>query len=79
MKYLVIKVKGKDLFFNADEAMGEYVCSTPMLLDKEQADSIMKYSPDKIWNYTANSNQTNEDEYVSKNQLEVKEVILNIC
>lgn len=84
MKYLVIKVKDKDLFFNADEAMGEYVCSTPMLLDKEQADSIMKYSPDKIWNYNAGSlnhsnSQTNEDEYVSKNQLEVKEVILNIC
>ena len=83
MKYLVIKVKDKDLFFNADEAMGEYVCSTPMLLAKDQADSIMKYCPDKIWNYNAgslnHSNQTSEDEYVSKNQLEVKEVTLNFC
>jgi hypothetical protein len=73
MKYLVIKVKDKDLFFNADEAMGEYVCSTPMLLDKDQADSIMKYCPDKIWTYG------DEDEWVNKDQLEVKEVTLNFC
>jgi hypothetical protein len=73
MKYLVIKVKDKDLFFNADEAMGEYVCSTPMLLDKEQADSIMMYCPDKIWICD------NKDEWVNKDQLEVKEVTLNFC
>jgi hypothetical protein len=73
MKYLVIKVKDKDLFFNADEAMGEYVCSTPMLLDKDQADSIMKYCPYKIWTYG------DENEWVNKDQLEVKEVTLNFC
>jgi len=77
MKYLVIKVKDKDLFFNADEAMGEYVCSTPMLLDKDQADSIMKYCPDKIWNYH-DAAIGNEDEWVNKDQLEVKEVTLNL-
>jgi len=74
MKYLVIKVKDKDLFFNADEAMGDYVCSTPLLLDKEQADSIMKYCPDTIWKYGGD-----EDELINKDQLEVKEVTLNFC
>lgn len=73
MKYLVVKVKDKDLFFNADEAMGEYICSTPMLLDKGQADSIMMYCPDKIWICDS------KDEWVSKDQLEVKEVTLNFC
>jgi len=72
MKYLVIKVKDKDLFFNADEAMGEYVCSTPMLLDKDQVDSIMKYCPDKIWN-------CEDDTSENKDQLEVKDVTLDFC
>lgn len=74
MKYLVVKVKDKDLFFNADEAMGEYICSTPMLLDKDQADSIMRYCPSKIWLYG-----DSEDEWINKDQLEVKEVTLNFC
>ena len=46
MEYLVVKVKNRNLFFNADEGMGDYVCETPMLLDKEQADSIIKYAID---------------------------------
>lgn len=71
MKYLVVKVKGKNLFFNADEGMGEYICDTPMLLDKEQADSIMKYVPDEIWH-------VDESTSFTKDYLEVKEVELNI-
>jgi len=70
MKYLVVKVKNEELFFNADEGMGEFVCNTPMLLDKEQADSIMKYC-DLIYHF-------DEDRTFSKQDLEVREVELNL-
>ena len=36
MKFLIIKVKDNDLYFNADEMEGPYICDTPMLMDKEQ-------------------------------------------
>jgi hypothetical protein len=68
MKHLVVKVKNKDLFFNADEGMGEYVCSIPMLLDKEQADSIMKHCQE-IYDIDTDDVYTNQD-------LEVREVEL---
>ena len=70
MKYLVVKVKDKDLFFNADEGMGEYVCTTPMLLDKEQADSIMKYCKEVY--------HIDSEEVFTNDQLEIKEVELKI-
>lgn len=68
MKHLVVKVKNKDLFFNADEGMGEYVCSIPMLLDKEQSDSIMKHCQE-IYDIDTDDVYTNQD-------LEVREVEL---
>ncbi len=70
MKYLVVKVKDKDLFFNADE-MGEYVCEMPMLMDKYMADSIMKHCPEVY-------HIDNMDEVYTNDQLEIKEVELNI-
>lgn len=70
MKHFVVKVKGKDLFFNADEGMGEYVCPTPMLLDKEQADSIMKYCQ-SIYHM-------DDEQVFYKHHLEIREVELKI-
>lgn len=69
MEYLVIKVKEKNLFWNADEMMGEYIFQTPMLLDEEQVDSIMKYCPDKIYHI-------NEEDFTEKHELEVCKVKL---
>ncbi len=69
MKYLVVKVKGQDLFYSCHDSLGEYVCSTPMLLDKEQADSIMMYC---IEVYHLDS-----EEVFTNDQLEIKEVQLN--
>ena len=70
MKYLVVKVKNEDLFFNADEMEGPYVCDTPMLMCKDQADSIMKYA-DELYNYDT-------DELFTNNDLEIREVELNL-
>jgi hypothetical protein len=70
MKFLIVKVKDQDLYFNADEMEGAYVCNTPMLMDKDQADSIMKYA-DELYNYDT-------DEQFTKDQLEVREVEVNI-
>jgi hypothetical protein len=49
---------------------GPYICGTPMLMDKEQADIIME-SIDELYNFDTNEVFTN-------NQLEVREVELNI-
>ena len=68
MKYFIIKIKDRDLFFNADEMMGEYACNTPMLLDKEQVDSIMKYCHELYL--------MDGDEVFYNHHLEVKEVEL---
>ena len=73
MKFLIVKVKDKDLYFNADEMEGAYVCNTPMLMDKDQADSIMKYA-DELCNY----DNYDADEVFTKDQLEVREVEVNI-
>jgi hypothetical protein len=70
MKFLIVKVKDRDLYFNADEMEGAYVCNTPMLMDKEQADSIMEYAIE-LYNYDS-------DEQFTNDQLEVREVELNI-
>ena len=70
MKFLVVKVKDKDLYFNADEMEGPYVCDTPMLMGKDQADSIMKYA-DELYNYDT-------DDQFTKNDLEIREVELNL-
>lgn len=70
MKFLIVKVKDRDLYFNADEMEGAYVCNTPMLMDKEQADSIMEYAIE-LYNYDT-------DEQFTNDQLEVREVELNI-
>jgi hypothetical protein len=70
MKFLIVKVKDQDLYFNADEMEGAYVCNTPMLMDKDQADSIMKYA-DELYNYDT-------DEQFTNDQLEVREVEVNI-
>ena len=70
MKFLIVKVKDKDLYFNADEMEGPYVCDTPMLMNKEQADSIMEYAIE-LYNYDT-------DEQFTNDQLEVREVELNI-
>ena len=70
MKFLIVKVKDKDLYFNADEMEGPYVCDTPMLMGKDQADSIMKYA-DELYNYDT-------DEQFTNDQLEVREVEVNI-
>lgn len=69
MKYFIIKLKDHDLFFNA-EGIGEYICGTPMLMDKEQADDVMKYSD--IF-YDINGVTT-----YSKDQFEIREVSLQI-
>jgi hypothetical protein len=73
MKFLIVKVKDKDLYFNADEMEGAYVCDTPMLMNKEQADSIMEYA-DELCNY----DNYDANEVFTKDQLEVREVELNI-
>jgi ABC-type transport system involved in Fe-S cluster assembly fused permease/ATPase subunit len=70
MKFLIVKVKDRDLYFNADEMEGAYVCDTPMLMDKAQADSIMQYA-NELYNYDT-------DEQFTNDQLEIKEVELNI-
>lgn len=70
MTYLVVKVKDQDLFFNADEAMGEYVCSTPMLMDQETADSVMKYCQE-VYHIGENITFSNSD-------LEIRKVQLNL-
>ena len=70
MKYLVVKVKNEDLFFNSDEMEGSYICDTPMLMDKEQADSIIQYC-DELYNYDDNRLFTSDD-------LEIREVELNL-
>lgn len=70
MKFLIVKVKDKDLYFNADEMEGAYVCDTPMLMDKAQADSIMEYAIE-LYNYDTDDMYTND-------QLEVREVEVNI-
>ena len=70
MKHFVVKVKDQDLFFNADEMMGEFICEAPMLLNKFQADDIMKYCPDEIFHL-------DEDKYFSKKDLEIRQVELN--
>lgn len=71
MKYLVVKVKGENLFFNADDAIGDFICDTPMLLDEEQADSIMKYC-DEIYHFE------DMDKVYTNGDLEVREVELSI-
>ena len=70
MKFLIVKVKDQDLYFNADEMEGPYVCDTPMLMNKEQADSIMEYAIE-LYNYDT-------DEQFTKDQLEIREVEVNI-
>jgi hypothetical protein len=70
MKFLIVKVKDKDLYFNADEMEGAYVCNTPMLMDKEQADSIMEYAIE-LYNYDT-------DEQFTNNDLEIREVEVNL-
>ena len=68
MKYLVVKVKGKDLFFNADEAEGEFLCDTPIFLDRSQCDSIIDYCEDLV-------DISNGDIYTT-DDLEIAEVTL---
>jgi hypothetical protein len=70
MKFLIVKVKDRDLYFNADEMEGPYVCSTPMLMDKDVADSIMKYTIE-LYNYDT-------DEQFTNNDLEIREVEVNL-
>ena len=70
MKFLVVKVKDKDLYFNSDEMEGTYVCDTPMLIGKDKADSIMKYC-DELYNYDSDVVFTNND-------LEIREVEVNL-
>ena len=70
MKFLVVKVKDKNLYFNADEMEGPYVCDTPMLMGKDQVDWIMKYC-DELYNYDSGVVFTNND-------LEIREVEVNL-
>lgn len=70
MRFFVVKVKDRDLFFNADEMIGEYVCDTPMLLDKEGVESIMKYC-DRV-------HHMDNDEVFYNHHLEVREAQLTI-
>jgi hypothetical protein len=70
MKFLVVKVKDKDLYFNSDEMEGPYVCDTPMLMDKDQVDWIMKHC-DELYNYDSDVVFTNND-------LEIREVEVNL-
>lgn len=67
--FYILKIKDRDLFFNADEMIGEYICNIPMLLDLETKNSIVKYCPDKIFSLY-------NDEEFSKDDLEIKEVEL---
>lgn len=43
MSLFVVKVKDKELYFNADEGNGEFVCNTPMVMDETQANDVLKY------------------------------------
>lgn len=86
MKYLVVKVKDKELYFNADAYIengelvmeGPYVCDTPMLMCEDQVDSIMEYvdEPLAIGGFTLYNYDT--DEQFTKNDLEIREVEVNL-
>jgi len=77
MKFLIVKVKDRDLYFNADEMEGPYVCSTPMLMDKDVADSIMEYAI-KLYNYDTEMLRKKLDEQFTNNDLEIREVEVNL-
>lgn len=71
MNLTVIKVKDKDLFLNTDDINGEYLDTIPMVLEKSEAESTLKYCSDNIWViYT-------KDETINKSLLEIKEIEIN--
>jgi hypothetical protein len=49
MDLYVVKIKDKNLFFNADEISGEYISPLPLIVDKKTADRIMLYCPEEIY------------------------------
>ena len=59
MEKFVVKIKGKDLFFNADE-IGEYISDSPLLLDSDQAKSIVTYC-EEVWDLDGINKYTNSD------------------
>ena len=66
----VVKVKDKDLYYNADEGMGDYICDVPLILDKEQAEAVIKYT-DSIFDLDGTTEYLNSD-------LEVKQMQFTI-
>ena len=74
MKYFVVKAKNENLFFNADEGMGEYMCETPFILNKEDADSIVKYMSE-VYQFDDCEEPTKT---FTKEELEVREVKLTL-
>ena len=67
MNYFIIKVKDKDLFYNEDSIMEQFVCDIPILLTKKESEILMRDFKGDI--YTRN-----EKYKFSKEDLEVKEV-----
>lgn len=84
MDLYVVKVKDKDLFFNANDMMGEYICDFPLVVDKETADNIMKFAPSIMFyepiipshfNDTPKNKWTPEDvEKIHIGELEIKKI-----
>lgn len=67
MNYFIIKVKDKELFYNEDTIMEQFISKIPILLTKKESDILMRcfngfiYTPD-------------EKQKFSKEDLEVKEI-----
>lgn len=76
MDLYVVKVKNEDLFFNADEMVGEYISPLPLVVPKETAYDIMRFAPDEIpieqpfYGLKFNS----EKKSYSKSDLEIKKI-----
>ena len=72
MSYFIIKAKNKELFYNYDDAIGNFMCDTPALLNKELADIIWEGSTK---GYHDVSNETETNIYYKRN-IEIKEIEL---
>lgn len=42
MEFYVLKIKGKDLFYNSSDEIGDFISSTPILLDGEDASYMLR-------------------------------------
>ena len=74
MKYYVIKAINEDVFFNADDSMGEYMCDTPMLLDKEEAELIMSFISDEIYHFDSGKMYSDSDLRIFEVELKISSI-----